>query len=161
MSNNYDNTEWKVYKLTSPNGRVYIGCTKLPLEKRWQSGRNYKSNEVLFNDIVHFGWQAFTKEVLLTTVDEHEARETEHREIKRYPNGYNLYRSPVDRTPTGNPPSQPKLVLCVETHRTYNSVHSAANETGLSRIKISECCNGKRKRTGGYHWKFIEPNMSL
>lgn len=150
MSNN---EIWKVYKLTSPTGRVYIGCTKLDINKRWQNGRNYKSNDNLFNDIVLYGWNSFTKEVLVEFECEEDARHHEHCLIQMYPDGYNLYRAKPKVK--GTPPSQPKLVLCVETKQTYNSVHSAANETGLSRVKISECCNGKRKRTGGYHWKFV------
>lgn len=147
--------EWKVYKLTSPNARVYIGCTELPLEKRWENGSNYKHNKELFNDIVRFGWLSFTKEVLLSSENECFARHTEHCEIQNYPDGYNVYRGIKGYVPTGNPPSPPKQVLCVETKQTFSSIHSAASETGLSRVKISECCNGKRKRTGGYHWKFI------
>ena len=58
MSNTKD---WKVYKLTSPSGRAYIGCTELPLERRWESGSNYKHNKDLFEDIIRFGWLAFTK----------------------------------------------------------------------------------------------------
>ena len=152
MSNTKD---WKVYKLTSPSGRAYIGCTELPLERRWESGSNYKHNKDLFEDIIRFGWLAFTKQILLLTNDENLARETEHREIKNYPDGYNIYRGIRGYVPTGNPPSTPKQVLCVELNKLYSSIHTAASETGLSRVKISECCNGKRKRTGGYHWKFV------
>lgn len=156
MSNN---KIWKVYQLTSPKGRVYIGCTKLDADKRWQNGRNYKSNTELFDDIVLYGWSSFKKEVLVEFEYEADARYHEHCLIRQYPDGYNIYRA-KPKTP-GALPSQPKSVMCVETKEIFNSVHSAASETGLSRVKISECCNGKRKRTGGFHWKFVTPNMSL
>ena len=150
------NTEkWKVYKLVSPDGRVYIGCTKLPLRKRWEKGSNYKHNRELFDDIVLYGWENFKGYLLGEYDDETTAREHEHTEIKKYPDGYNIYRGVKGYIPTGNQPSPPKQVRCVETKKVYSSVHAAASETGLSRVKISECCNGKRKRTGGYHWEFI------
>ena len=145
--------KWKVYKLTSPHGRVYIGCTKLDINKRWQNGRNYKNNKELFDDIIQYGWGSFTKEVLIEFACETDARYHEHCLIQMYPDGYNIYRA-KPKTP-GAIASQPKQVLCVETNTLYSSIHVAATETGLSRVKISECCNGKRKRTGGYHWKIV------
>lgn len=30
---------YTVYKHTSPNGKVYIGITKLSVERRWQEGK--------------------------------------------------------------------------------------------------------------------------
>ena len=31
--------EYTVYKHTCPNGKIYIGITSMPVEKRWDSGR--------------------------------------------------------------------------------------------------------------------------
>lgn len=159
MSNKLQHTQrldyWTVYKLVSPTNRVYIGCTNIPLEKRWEKGSNYHHNKELFDDIVQYGWDSFKKLVVFEFENETDARECEHSEIQKYHDGYNIYRGIKSYIPTGNPPSQPKQVLCVETNQIYPSLHVAASETGLSRIKISECCNGKRKRTGGHHWKFI------
>lgn len=156
MSNNTQRLNyWTVYKLVSPTDRVYIGCTNLPLVKRWERGSNYRHNKELFNDIVKYGWDSFKKQIVFESECEADARECEHSEIKKYPSGYNIYRGITGYIPTGNLPSQPKQVVCVETEKVYNSLHAAAAETGLSRVKISECCNGKRKRTGGYHWKFV------
>ena len=149
------NEKWKVYKLVSPTGRTYVGCTKLPANRRWKNGMGYKNNTELFNDILSYGWNNFECYIIAEYEDETAAREREHSEIQKFPDGYNTYRGVKGYVPTGNPPSSPKKVLCVETNRTYSSVHMAASETGLSRVKISECCNGKRKRTGGCHWKFV------
>jgi hypothetical protein len=150
------NDNWKVYKLTSPNGRDYIGCTKLPLNKRWENGRNYKHNKELFDDIIQYGWNSFKKEILAVFECESDARNYEHDQIQQHPNGYNIYRGIKGYVPTGNPRTPSKQVMCVETKKIYSSIHTAAKETGLSRVKISECCSGKRKRTGGYHWKYTE-----
>lgn len=48
-----------------------------------------------------------------------------------------------------------KRVLCVETGVIYPSISEAAGQTGLAASNISNCCNGKLKTTGGFHWKFI------
>jgi hypothetical protein len=46
-------------------------------------------------------------------------------------------------------------VMCVETNKTYSSASAVQRETGICQSHISQCCNGKRKTAGGYHWKFV------
>lgn len=47
-------------------------------------------------------------------------------------------------------------VLCVETGVIYDSGRQASEMTGVSRSGISNCLRGKRKKSGGYHWKEIQ-----
>lgn len=49
-----------------------------------------------------------------------------------------------------------KPVYCVELDKTFPSSNAAAKELDLDQGTISKCCNGKRKSTGGYHWRFAE-----
>lgn len=147
--------KWKIYKLTSPTGRVYVGCTGTDLETRFQNGRGYHNNKELFDDIILYGWQSFNKEILAEFENENDARQREHSEIKKYPDGYNRYRGTTGYVSTGNPKTSPKSVLCVETGVIYESIYQAAHQTGLAKNKISYCCRGLRNRTGGFHWKFI------
>ena len=49
-----------------------------------------------------------------------------------------------------------KAVYCVELDRTFKSGAEAARELGLHTSNICRVCNGKRKTTGGYHFKFVE-----
>lgn len=46
--------------------------------------------------------------------------------------------------------------ICVETGITYDSMLIASKLTGVCYSSISNCCNGKAKTAGGYHWKLIE-----
>lgn len=48
-----------------------------------------------------------------------------------------------------------KRVLCIETGIEYESLADAYRQTGISKFHISRVCNGRLKRTGGYHWSFI------
>lgn len=58
--------------------------------------------------------------------------------------------------------SQPhkKRVECIETGVIYESFADASRKTGLNRTKIVSCCTGKRKTTGGFHFKYADKNPS-
>ena len=43
-------------------------------------------------------------------------------------------------------------VVCLETAVVYPSTHEASRQTGVNQRHISECCNGKLKTAGGFHW---------
>ena len=49
-----------------------------------------------------------------------------------------------------------KPVMCVETGTEYPSAMEAERCTGALNNNIIACCKGKRKTTGGYHWKYAE-----
>ena len=44
-------------------------------------------------------------------------------------------------------------VVCIETGVIYWGAREAARQVGIHN-HISECCNGKRKSCGGYHWRW-------
>ena len=54
-----------------------------------------------------------------------------------------------------NHKSLSKKVLCVETGEVFESAWDAQRKTGINQGHISKVCLGKRKTTGGYHWRFI------
>lgn len=43
-----------IYKHTSPNGKVYIGCRNPKV--RWGAGQKYYYNKEFFADIKYYGW---------------------------------------------------------------------------------------------------------
>lgn len=43
---------------------------------------------------------------------------------------------------------------CLETGIIYESISKAMRDTGAS--KVSECCKGKIKTSGGYHWRYVD-----
>lgn len=55
--------EWKVYKHTcKANGLIYIGITAKSTEIRWRQG--YKNNKELYKDILSYGRDGFSTEIL-------------------------------------------------------------------------------------------------
>jgi len=58
-----------IYKLTAPNGKVYIGQS-LKIEQRWidhkrrAKGKSIRSSFKLYNSIRKYGWENFTKEII-------------------------------------------------------------------------------------------------
>ena len=55
---------YTVYKLTDPDGKVYIGCTGKTVEERWKNGWNYNCHSGIFKAIRKFGWVNFEKKIL-------------------------------------------------------------------------------------------------
>lgn len=66
---------WCVYKLTSPDGLIYIGMTKNSISKRIECG--YQHNDRLREAGRKFGWRNFKHEVLESGLSYKEAQERE------------------------------------------------------------------------------------
>ena len=75
---------YSVYKLTVPNGKIYIGATGQKPEERWQNGHGYIHNHRLFNDILLYGWINIKKEILYSNLTKDEAAEVEAGMIWEY-----------------------------------------------------------------------------
>lgn len=84
---------YTIYKLTSPEGKVYIGQTSRTPQERWRNGAGYKDNKLLFEAIKEQGWKNFKREILFQGLSIEEANRIEAEEIKKNnslsPNGYN------------------------------------------------------------------------
>lgn len=48
-----------------------------------------------------------------------------------------------------------KKIRCVETGVIYNSGKEASEHTKATRSGISNCINGKKKKSGGFHWEEV------
>ena len=87
---------YKIYKLTAPTGKVYIGCTRLEPENRWMNGYGYRKQPFFFADIEKFGWDAFEKEILCDKLLQEAAEKLEDKFIQYYDSrnpekGYNCF----------------------------------------------------------------------
>lgn len=74
-----------VYKHISLSGRVYIGITKQKPEYRWNHGKNYRKDQLLFyRAIKKYGWDNFTHIILYEGLSEKDAKNIEISLIKQY-----------------------------------------------------------------------------
>lgn len=86
---------YKVYKHTCPNGKVYIGITCQNPLTRWAGGFGYQTQTYFWRAIVKYGWVNIKHEILYEGLSEKEAKEIEIRLIKEYNSqdincGYNI-----------------------------------------------------------------------
>jgi hypothetical protein len=49
-----------------------------------------------------------------------------------------------------------KKVFCIELNRIFDSEKQAERELNIGVARISECCSGKNKTAGGYHWRYAD-----
>lgn len=84
-----------VYKHTGPEGKVYIGVTKIKPEKRWSHGKGYSSNRYFSRAIEKYGWDNFRHEIIESGLTRQEASDREKYYIALYDStnpkyGYNI-----------------------------------------------------------------------
>ena len=75
---------YTVYKHTSPSGKVYIGITSSPVNRRWQNGKGYRQNKYFSSAISKYGWDNFDHEIVCTNLSSSEAFEMEKLLIRFY-----------------------------------------------------------------------------
>ena len=139
---------YSVYKLTSPNGKCYIGMTSINPVTRWAHGRGYEYNVEFWNDIVKYGWDNIRREIILTTDNEDEAHEKEIELILLFNTvdpewGYN-------KAIVSNKIYSSKRigVTCVNTNRKFRSLRKASLYANTSEQHIKEACENKREFAG-------------
>lgn len=79
-----DTSLYKVYLLTFPNDKIYIGITSQEEKNRWKDGNGYIENQIMFNDILKYGWKNVKKNILYKDLQYEEAREKEKELIIHY-----------------------------------------------------------------------------
>lgn len=74
--------DYKVYKHTSPCGKVYIGIT-FDINDRWRNGKGYK-NQFFSKAIKKYGWNNIKHEILFSGLSRKEAEQKEVELIALY-----------------------------------------------------------------------------
>ena len=54
-----------------------------------------------------------------------------------------------------NSNGSPREIVCIETGEVFANATQAGKAIGTARQNITACCNGKRKKAGGYQWKYL------
>lgn len=165
-----------VYKHTFPNGKVYIGIAKGEPEKRWNDGHGYKTQRLMLNAIIKYGWDNIKHEVLYRNLNKEDAEKLEKKLIIELQShkcdfGYNIFignkihalsEEEMENSNTYEwlnnhikASKTRKPVMCVETGKMYLSLIQAQREFGMSHTAISYACKYGCV-AGGYHWKYVE-----
>lgn len=119
------------------NGKIYVGQTSQPLDKRWQNGFGYKRSPKFFEAIKKYGWDNFEHTILKSHLTLDEANYWEAYYINYYNtvnNGYNL-------TYGGN-----NAPVSEETKQKLRESHLGYKPTELSKQKCSLNNKGKHFR---------------
>lgn len=90
-----EQNSYKVYKHTTPSGKVYIGITSKRVEERWLNGRGYVRNKHFYSAIKKYGWSNIKHEVICSGLTREAACKEEKFYICLYnsncpEHGYNL-----------------------------------------------------------------------
>lgn len=171
---------YKVYKHTFPNGKVYIGITSQPLEKRFENGRGYKKCPKIHNAILKYGWNNVEHELLYDGLTKQEAESKEIELIAFYgsvENGYNAdhggntsgthsietrHKMSVSGKGKKKPPvseeRKQRYSVCYSGSGNpfYNKHHSEETKT-----KHSEFMKGNQYNKGNHHTEEFKRNKSL
>lgn len=146
--------KYTVYKHTSPDGKVYIGCTGDDPENRWRKG--YSHNLEFANDIDEMGWDNFKHEVISSDIDEEEAYILEKELIHKYDStnskrGYN--KSAGGKINSGMIRSEEYISRMSESLRGEKHPMYGKHHTEESKRKMSESTKGERHPMYGKHLK--------
>lgn len=148
---------YKIYCLKNEEGKImYIGQTRRTLcERLKEHHKKFKHRK------------KYTIHLLEETPDLSKADELETYYIKKYntvENGENITYGKGTKGLGANKTSfkkgntyggvGKKKVKCIETGIVYESIGECSKKLNLSRNKISDVCNKKRKSTGNLHFEF-------
>lgn len=108
--------------------------------------KNKKSKRFYVHRIVAFVWIENDNPTVKTFVN--------HMDCNRQNNSMNNLEW-CDRQ-YNNEYSLAKKVICLETGEVFPSTKEVERKLGLPQTKISNCCNGRQKTCGGYHWEYVD-----
>lgn len=176
---------YKVYRLTFPDGRVYVGMTSKNLIKRFGDGLGYIHNcgerMPVAKAIAWFGWRNVRISVEAEFDEREKAEEKEKSLISELhacelDKGFNVQtggksgctfnsafiksvsgvrRSPDTEFKPGHECHTLHPFMCLENGRKYASRPEAEADLGVKLGHVAEVCKGKRKKCGGYTFRYL------
>lgn len=122
---------YTVYKLTFPNGKIYIGQTKKSLAQRWQNGNGYKRCPKICTALQKYSWDTVIKESLAIDLTKMEADTLEFCYIRYYnsiEDGYNTALPMPWASIIYRFASIDKVIQVLEYFKKYHSFDNFNNE---------------------------------
>lgn len=136
--------EYKVYCLTFPDGKKYVGMTKQDIRRRWRKGKGYEGQPV-YDAIMACGWENIKHEILFTceTKEEAEAKEIELiSTLNARENGYNIAYG-GDSSPMAEETKEKLRQGRKKYYKTHEHWHAGGHWSEEVKAKISKSHTGK------------------
>lgn len=162
---------FKIYKHTFPNGKVYIGMTCQEVRHRWRDGNGYNNQDVMRRAIKKYGWGNIKHEVIFENLNQQEAENIEQkliRELKANNKkfGYNLdnggnhagkmSKQTIEkmRNSLKNSPYNWLCDINNNVLQVFSGVNETARQTKIPAMVISRCCRGHQGHKCRRGYKF-------
>lgn len=148
-----------VYIHLFPNGKRYVGLTKLKtLNWRWKSGEGYKTQQLIYRAIIKYGWKNI-QHIIYEVDTESEMKYLEKYLIAYYNTtdhkyGYNI--STGGESANGVRRATRKSIDQYDKFgnfiRTWDSIYSVAQTLNYDSGTIAACVNKKHPMACGFYW---------
>ena len=138
------------------NGKKYIGAPHLSLAARSNNGKGYSHQPKFFDDILLYGWDGFSHEILYSGLSRERAEEVERAMIKKYDtikHGYNgevgggiptlETRIKMSKAKRENPAKysyKKRPVICLEDMKVFDSISDCARYYNVSTSYMFKLC---------------------
>lgn len=143
---------YKIYKLTFPNGMIYIGMTKQSM--RWRLYAGYRHNKNMMTAIAKWGKQNIQKEILVDNLSLEEADLAEIQYIQQYDStnpkvGYNISRGGIKAWKGMHHSKESRQKMSISGKGKHSGIHNA--NFGKTRTDYENEINRKA------HQRFMHP----
>lgn len=148
METNNKQDSWCVYIHTNTkNNKKYVGITSQKPNRRWKNGNGYSYNPYFYNAITKDGWDAFQHEIVLSDLNEFDAKAKEKELIELYKTmdrdfGYNL---------TSGGDGTPGLEMSEATKKKISDAHVGMMASDETKKRISDSLIGNKRAKGMHH----------
>ena len=138
---------WYIYCHTAPNGKRYVGQTRIEPEKRWGKGRGYKIQPYFKRAIDKYGWSNIKHAVLCTVSSQESANFLEQWFIEKWDTtnpkyGYNCAKGGAG--PTGVKWDDERKQAFSEYMSGENNPMYGGDHSPESLARMSESCKGRK-----------------
>lgn len=159
------------------NGKMYIGQTKQPLERRFRNGEGYIHCPKFYAAIQKYGWENFEHYIYKDHLSQQQANLLEKELIQKYQTqkfGYNIAEGgeniiPSQKISQNNRQNWKKgiydkiknKVFCIELNQYFASALEAERQINIDNSAIQKACRGKIRYAGTIngtplHWLFVK-----
>lgn len=157
---------YTVYMHRFPNGKVYIGITRVAPEKRWRNGKGYSENRFMQFAINKYGWEnsdahkgkKLTEEQKKKIGDAHRGKKRSEQAKKNMSVAQKKARKehPEMWDKVHEKRKKPVIQISVDGAeiKIWPSAPDVELSLGIKRNGIVNCCAGRAKTAGGYRWEY-------